>query len=62
MDLILTREQALELLSMDCQGVEIALTLATQGAQDDAQVRFFFEDEFDLKLSARVECAITLEP
>lgn len=62
MDLILTREQALELLSMDCQAVEIAFTLATQGAQDDAQVRFFFEDEFDLKLSARVECAITLEP
>ena len=62
MDIVLTRDQATELLSLDCEGIEIALTLGTPDAQNGSSVRFFPEDEFELKLSARVSCAITLEP
>ncbi len=61
MDIVLTRDQATELLSLDCEGIEIALTLGTPDAQNGSSVRFFPEDEFELKLSARVSCAITLE-
>ena len=62
MDIVLTHDQATELLSLDCEGIEIALTLGTPDAQNGSSVRFFPEDEFELKLSARVSCAITLEP
>lgn len=62
MDLILTRDQATELLSLDCQGIELAITLGTPDAQNGSSVRFFPDDEFELKLSARVSCAISLEP
>ena len=62
MDLILTRDRATELLSLDCQGIEIALTLGTPDAQNGSSVRFFPDDEFELKLSARISCGISLEP
>jgi len=62
MDLVLTREKALALLAMDCQGIEVALTLGTPEAGSDALVRFFPEDELSLKISARVDCSITVEP
>jgi hypothetical protein len=47
---------------MDCQGIEVALTLGTPEAGSDALVRFFPEDELSLKISARVDCSITVEP
>ena len=62
MDLVLTREKALALLAMDCQGIEVALTLGTPEAESDALVRFFPQDELSLKISARVDCSITVEP
>ena len=62
MDLVLTREKAIALLAMDCRGIEVALTLGTPEAETDALVRFFPEDELSLKVSARVDCSITLAP
>jgi hypothetical protein len=62
MDLVLTREKAIELLTLDCQGIELVLTLATPEAQADNVVRFFPEDLMDIKVSARVDFAITIEP
>jgi hypothetical protein len=62
MDLVLSQDQAAELLSMDCQGIEVALSLGTPDAQNESSVRFFPEDEIELKLSARVSCAISLTP
>jgi hypothetical protein len=62
MDLVLERDQARDLLTMDCQGIEIILMANTFEAGEGGVVRFFPEDLLRLQISARLDFEISMDP
>lgn len=62
MDLVLERDQARDLLTMDCQGIEIILVSNTFEAGEGGVVRFFPEDLLRMQVSARLDFEISMDP
>lgn len=61
-DYTLEQELALDLLGQECTGVVFDWTLATSGASAGTEVTCRAEDRLTVKMAARVNCEIVLNP